>query len=108
MPVIPILAPRFALPKSDPDPDKWCPCQDRPVEITYKESVISWLKEEGDRVLKNDLLAEYESEKMTFQLLAPAAGKLSSIALADGDTFRFGETLGTFETDDPSATFESE
>lgn len=100
MPTIPIIAPQFSLPKSDPDPEKWCPCQDRPVEITYKESVLTWNVDEGQEVEKDDLLAEYEAEKMTFQLLAPAKGRVISKILSDGDTFRYGDILGQFETED--------
>lgn len=99
MPTIPIIAPRFSLPKSDPDQEKWCPCQDRPVEITYKESVLTWNVAVGQEVEKDDLLAEYEAEKMTFQLLAPAKGRVLSKAVSDGDTFKYGDILGQFDTE---------
>lgn len=98
MPTIPIIAPQFSLPKTDPDPENWCPCQDRPVEITYKESVLTWNVDEGQTVEKDDLIAEYEAEKMTFQLLAPAKGTVVSKTKSDGDTFQYRDILGQFDT----------
>ena len=45
------------------------------VSIT-EGTILSWLKKEGDRVEKGEVLAEVETEKVNFEITAPESGVL--------------------------------
>jgi pyruvate/2-oxoglutarate dehydrogenase complex dihydrolipoamide acyltransferase (E2) component len=45
------------------------------VNIT-EGTILSWLKKEGDRVEKGEILAEVETEKVNFEITAPESGVL--------------------------------
>lgn len=49
-------------------------------------TVISWLRAEGDRVERDEPLVEIEAEKVTNQIVAPCAGTLVGILVAEDDT----------------------
>src|SRR5216683_1813204 len=55
--------------------------------------VLRWLKAEGDSVVKGEPLLEIETDKVTVELEAPAAGRLSGIRAAEGDDVPVGETI---------------
>ena len=76
-----------------------------PVEIRVPplgESVVEatvgrWTKQPGDAVAKDDVLVELETDKITVEVAAQAAGTLGSIAKNEGDTVGLDELLGTIE-----------
>ena len=92
---IPITLPTFCYPKKNLENP--CPCEDRPVELTHKNCLIFWQKEEGDLLREGDVLAEAEADKKTVELPAPTAGRLVQRCVEDGDTVRFDEILGYIE-----------
>ena len=54
--------------------------------LTMEEgTLVSWLKEEGDRVEEGEVIAEVETEKITNNLEAPVSGVISKI-LVEEDT----------------------
>ena len=54
--------------------------------LTMEEgTLVSWLKEEGDRVEEGEVIAEVETEKITNELEAPVSGVISKI-LVEEDT----------------------
>ena len=55
--------------------------------------VLKWLKSEGDKVEKGDLLYELETEKVTQEVEAEASGVLLKITVAEGEA-DVGTTLG--------------
>ncbi len=59
-----------------------------------------WLKSEGDFVEEGEPLIELESEKATFELPAPSAGKLTKILKQAGEQAGVGEVIGRFEESD--------
>ena len=68
-----------------------------PVGESITEVVLSqWLKKDGDAVEMDEIIAELESDKATFELPAEAAGILKIIA-AEGDTLAIGATVCTIE-----------
>ncbi len=89
---IPILPPTFCYPKKDPE--HYCECQDRPVELTHKTCYIFWQKTPGQRVEEGEVLAEAEADKKTVELPSPTSGILLDICVQDGEEFQFGEALG--------------
>ena len=49
-------------------------------------TVVAWLRREGERVEKDDLLVEIEAAKTTVEVPAPAAGVLKLILTQPGET----------------------
>jgi len=50
------------------------------VSIT-EGTIVRWLKKEGDAVEKGEILAEVETEKVNFEIVAPEAGIQARILL---------------------------
>ena len=52
--------------------------------LTMEEgTLVSWLKQEGDRVEEGEVIAEIETEKITNELEAPASGIISKILVEE-------------------------
>ncbi len=69
---------------------------------TLGESVTSatvgrWMKHEGDPVAVDEPLVELETDKVTVEITAPAAGVLSSIVAPEGSEVPVGALLATLE-----------
>ena len=68
-----------------------------PVGESITEVVLSqWLKKDGDVVEMDEVIAELESDKATFELTAEQAGTLRTIA-AEGDTLAIGAVVCNIE-----------
>ena len=68
-----------------------------------KAVVRAWLKQVGDQVAENDPLVELETDKVTQEVPAPAAGVLAEIVLDTDAEAVPGAVLGRIETDTSSA-----
>ena len=69
------------------------------------EAVIGkWLKKVGDSVATDEAVAVLETDKVTIDVQAPQAGKLESIAVAEGGKVKIGDTLGQIAAGAGSAT----
>jgi len=55
--------------------------------------IIKWLKKEGDRVEKGEVLFELETEKVTFEVEAGESGILSSVRAKAGKVVPVGATI---------------
>jgi 2-oxoglutarate dehydrogenase E2 component (dihydrolipoamide succinyltransferase) len=69
---------------------------------TLGESVTSatvgrWMKHEGDAVAADEPLVELETDKVTVEVTAPAAGVLSAIVAPEGSEVPVGALLATLE-----------
>lgn len=62
--------------------------------------LVTWLKQEGDRVAKGDVLAEVETDKAVMELVARADGVLRKRLIAEGDTTPVGQTIGVIAEPD--------
>jgi len=68
-----------------------------PVGESITEVVLSrWVKNDGDTVEMDEVIAELESDKATFELTAEQAGTLKTVA-AEGDTLAIGAVVCTIE-----------
>lgn len=65
-------------------------------ESINEVTISSWLKKDGDVVAMDEVIAEIESDKATFELTAEAPGKLQIIA-KEGDTLEIGALLCKIE-----------
>ena len=63
-------------------------------ESVTEATIGKWYKQPGDAVAVDEPLVELETDKVTIEVPAPAAGTLSEIAAKDGDTVAVGALLG--------------
>jgi 2-oxoglutarate dehydrogenase E2 component (dihydrolipoamide succinyltransferase) len=63
-------------------------------ESVTEATIGKWFKKPGDAVAVDEPLVELETDKVTIEVPAPAAGVLSDIAAKDGDTVAVGAVLG--------------
>src|SRR5512136_1302136 len=63
-------------------------------ESVTEATVGKWFKQPGDAVAVDEPLVELETDKVTLEVPAPAAGVLSDIAVKDGATVAVGALLG--------------
>src|SRR5579863_10103277 len=55
--------------------------------------IISWLKKEGDSIVKGEPLAEIETDRVVLELEASADGVLAGVKAAAGDVVQVGKTI---------------
>jgi 2-oxoglutarate dehydrogenase E2 component (dihydrolipoamide succinyltransferase) len=63
-------------------------------ESVTEATIGKWFKKAGDAVAVDEPLVELETDKVTIEVPAPAAGVLSEIAAKDGETVAVGAVLG--------------
>ncbi len=63
-------------------------------ESVTEATVAQWLKQPGDAFGVDEPLVELETDKVTLEVGAPAAGTLSEIRTAEGATVEVGAVLG--------------
>jgi len=71
-------------------------------ESITEVTIASWLKKDGEVVVLDEVIAELESDKATFELTASAAGILK-IKTPEGSTVPIGELLCEIEPSDSAA-----
>jgi 2-oxoglutarate dehydrogenase E2 component (dihydrolipoamide succinyltransferase) len=76
-------------------------------ESITEVQISEWLKSEGDSVKQDEPVAVIDSEKTTFDLPAPRAGKLAKILHQAGDTVKIGEVVAQIEADDEAGKKET-
>ena len=68
-------------------------------ESINEVTISSWLKKEGDIVELDEIIAEIDSDKATFDLTAESSGKLI-IEAKEGDTIEIGSHICSIEKGD--------
>ncbi len=66
-------------------------------ESVTEATIGRWFKKPGDAVKADEPLLELETDKVTLEVNAPAAGVLGDIAVKDGETVGPGALLGQIE-----------
>ncbi len=66
-------------------------------ESVTEATVGQWFKKVGDSVRADEPLVELETDKVTLEVPAPAAGVIAAIAVKDGATVNVGAVLGSIE-----------
>ena len=66
-------------------------------ESVTEATIGKWFKQPGDPVAVDEPLVELETDKVTLEVPAPAAGVLADIAAKDGETVAVGALLGKIE-----------
>ena len=72
-------------------------------ESITEVTLSSWIKKDGDPVKMDEVIAELESDKATFELTAEQAGILKTIA-KEGDTLPIGAVVANIETNGVAAS----
>ena len=63
-------------------------------ESVTEATIGQWFKKVGDAVAADEPLVELETDKVTIEVPAPAAGVLSAISANAGDTVNVGALIG--------------
>ncbi len=66
-------------------------------ESVTEATIGKWFKQAGDVVAVDEPLVELETDKVTIEVPAPAAGVLTDVAVKDGDTVAVGALLGAIK-----------
>lgn len=66
-------------------------------ESVTEATIAKWLVKQGDTVAADQAIVELETDKVTLEVNAPAAGVLSSIAAQEGASVGVGALLGAIE-----------
>jgi 2-oxoglutarate dehydrogenase E2 component (dihydrolipoamide succinyltransferase) len=66
-------------------------------ESVTSATVARWIKQAGEKVAADEPLVELETDKVTVEVNAPAAGVLSSISVAEGSEVDVGALLGVID-----------
>ncbi len=69
-------------------------------ESINEVTLVKWLKKEGEWAERDEVIAELESEKATFEVNAEQAGAVKQIA-KEGDTLAIGDLVGSIDTEAP-------
>ncbi len=73
-------------------------------ESVSEATIGKWFKKPGDAVAVDEPLVELETDKVTIEVPAPAAGVLEAIAAKDGETVAVGALLGQIKDGAGAAT----
>ncbi len=66
-------------------------------ESVSDATLVSWHKQEGDRVSRDENLVDLETDKVVLEVPAPADGVLKEIRIGDGTTVTSGEVIAVLE-----------
>jgi 2-oxoglutarate dehydrogenase E2 component (dihydrolipoamide succinyltransferase) len=65
-------------------------------ESISEVTLVKWLKQDGDYVDRDEVIAELESEKATFEVNAEKAGSLKTL-FKEGDNLKIGDVLANID-----------
>lgn len=66
-------------------------------ESISEVTLLKWMKKDGDYVERDEVIAELESEKATFEVNAEQAGVIKLSKLSEGDTIKIGDLLASID-----------
>lgn len=72
-------------------------------ESITEATIGEWLKQPGDPVAADEPVASLETDKVSVEVPAPAAGVMGAHAVKVGDTVNVGAMIGTIEAGDGAA-----
>jgi 2-oxoglutarate dehydrogenase E2 component (dihydrolipoamide succinyltransferase) len=72
-------------------------------ESVTEATIGKWFKQPGEAVAVDEPLVELETDKVTIEVPAPAAGVLANVAAKDGETVAVGALLGNIQEGPQSA-----
>src|SRR6056297_1874015 len=73
-------------------------------ESVTEATVATWFKKPGDAVAVDEMLCELETDKVTVEVPAPAAGTMGDIVAKEGETVGVDALLATIEAGERAAS----
>lgn len=70
-------------------------------ESISEVTLLKWVRNDGEYVERDEVIAELESEKATFEVNAEQAGVLKHGAIKEGDTIKIGDILASIDEKAP-------
>jgi len=67
-------------------------------ESISEVTLVKWIKKDGEWAERDEVIAELESEKATFEINAEQEGLVKQVA-KEGDTLAIGDVVGSIDTD---------
>ncbi|MBM4180056.1 MAG: 2-oxoglutarate dehydrogenase complex dihydrolipoyllysine-residue succinyltransferase [Betaproteobacteria bacterium] len=68
-------------------------------ESVQSGSLLEWRKQAGDRVARDEVLTDLETDKVILEVAAPAAGVLKEIRMPAGSEVKAGDVLAVIEAE---------
>src|SRR5882757_1156652 len=69
-------------------------------ESISEVTLVKWIKKDGEYADRDEVIAELESEKATFEITAEQAGVIKIVA-QENDTLKIGDVICSIDTDAP-------
>src|SRR6185503_11906658 len=66
-------------------------------ESISEVTLLKWTKNDGDYVERDEVIAELESEKATFEVNAEKAGIIKLEDIKEGDSIKIGDKLASID-----------
>ena len=66
-------------------------------ESINEVTLLKWTKKDGDYVERDEVIAELESEKATFEVNAEKAGVIKLEDIKEGDSIKIGDKLASID-----------
>ena len=67
------------------------------AEGVDRASISYWFKQPGDTVREGEDLVELVTDKATFNMPSPAAGKIKELLAGEGDSVKVGQSIAIIE-----------
>ena len=68
------------------------------AESVATGTLLAWRKKAGESVVRDETLADVETDKVILEIAAPASGTLAEVAVDEGAEVKAGQLLGYVET----------
>ena len=68
-------------------------------ESITEGTILKWLKKEGDRVERDEVILEISTDKVDSEIPSPASGVLKKILAPEGETVQVGSVIAEIETE---------
>ncbi len=69
-------------------------------ESITEGTILRWLKKEGDRVERDEVILEISTDKVDSEIPSPTSGVLKKILAQEGDTVEVGSVIAEIETEE--------
>ena len=66
-------------------------------ESIFEGTLSSWLKEEGQEIKQDEVLAEIETDKVVIEVTAPSDGVMGKVLVNEGATIKSSEVIGSYK-----------
>lgn len=72
-------------------------------ESIAEGTIIKWLKKEGDKVEKDEIILEISTDKVDSEIPSPQGGVVAKILAKEGETVKVGSVIAQVETEGAAA-----